>query len=245
MKTGKTISFTLAKGGTTKTTSTINLGAALAAQRHSVCLIDIDPQGNLSTALGYDPRNLKHTLYLLPSNQKLGLVEKRLVMESGNSVFGDTAIPAELVLRRVLEPLKQFYDYILIDCPPSVGLLTINALTASDSIILPMESHFLGFEAIKQTLDVVSRVKASFNPNLYIEGILLTKFQDRTTLCRSIRDSVYKTYGETFRVFEQPIAYSIKAAEQSVCGASIFETDPHGKIAAGYLSAAMEVISRE
>lgn len=270
VNTCKVISFALAKGGTTKSTSTINIGAALSSHGYKVAIIDNDPQGNLSTALGHDPKSFKHTLAtkmlnvlddsdgppiedcmvkfdafdMLPSNQKLGLVEKRLTMESGTSVFSDGAeLPAELVMRKALEPLKKLYHFILIDNPPSVGMLTINAMAASDSVLMPMESHFLGFEAVKLTLDVIARVKRSLNPNLCVEGILLTKFQDRTTLCRSIRKSVFETYGESLHVFSEPIAYSIKAAEQSLCGLNIFETDPHGKTAAGYKAAALEVIA--
>jgi chromosome partitioning protein len=266
----KTICFALAKGGVGKTTSSINIGAALASQGYRVALIDNDPQGSLTTALGHEPRTQKHTLAakmlnvlddsegkpiqesllhcnmvnLLPSNQKLSLVEKRLTVESKSSLLaGDDELPTEMVMRKVLEPLRELYDYILIDCPPSAGLLTINAMASSDSVLIPMESHFLGLEAIKQTLELISRIKSSVNPNLRVEGILLTKFQDRTTLCRSIRDAVNETYGETLRIFPEPIAYSIKAAEQSVHGSSIFETNPNGKIAQGYLSAAKEVIA--
>jgi chromosome partitioning protein len=270
MSTCKTIACALAKGGTGKSTSTINIGAALSAQGYKVAVVDNDPQSNLTTALGHEPKTIKHTLAskmlnvlddteglpiadcmipcgaldLLPSNQRLTLVEQRLTGESKSAIFtGEGELPAELVMRVALEPLREFYDYILIDCPPSAGLLTIDAMAASDSILIPMEAHFLGFEAVKQTLELIIRVRAAYNPKLDIEGILLTKYQDRTTLCRGIRNAVQETYGDTLRVFSEPIAYSIKAAEQSVCGTSIFETDPHGKIAHGYMSAAREVIA--
>lgn len=260
----------LSKGGTGKSTSAINLAAALTAQGHSVCVIDNDPQGSMTTALGQEPKSLKYTLAskmqnllddteaipvidclipcgavdLLPTNQKLALIEKRLTVESKSSLFADeNEIRSELVMREVLTPLRERYQYILIDCPPSTGMLTVNALSAADSVLIPMESHFLGFEAIKQTLELIGRIKSNINPSLQIEGILLTKFQDRTTLCRTIRNSVLEEYGESLHVFSEPIAYSIKAAEQSVIGASIFETDPHGKIAQGYMAAAREVIA--
>lgn len=270
MNTAKVIAVSLAKGGTGKSTSSINLAAALAAQGYKVCVVDNDPQGSMTTALGQEPKALKHTLAskmqnmlddtegilveecllhcntvdLLPSNQKLALMEKRLTVESKSTLFADeNELRSELVMRTVLEPLRELYQYILIDCPPSTGMLTVNALAAADSVLIPMESHFLGFEAIKQTLDLIARVKASVNPTLTIEGILLTKYQDRTNLCRTIRDSVLEEYGESLRIFSEPIAYSIKAAEQSVIGASIFDTDPHGKIAQGYMAAAREVIA--
>lgn len=260
----------LSKGGTGKSTSAINLAAALAAQGHAVCVVDNDPQGSMTTALGQEPKALKHTLAskmqnlfddaegipvqgclircgsvdLLPTNQKLSLVEKRLTVESKSALFADeNDVPTELVMRKVLAPLRELYDYILIDCPPSTGMLTVNALSVADNVLIPMESHFLGFEAIKQTLELIGRIKSNINPSLQIEGILLTKFQDRTTLCRTIRASVIEEYGESLHVFSEPIAYSIKAAEQSVIGASIFETDPHGKIAQGYMAAAREVIA--
>ncbi|MDR0325791.1 MAG: ParA family protein [Oscillospiraceae bacterium] len=266
----KTIAFALAKGGTTKTTSSINLGAALASLGYRVVLVDNDPQSNLTKALGHEPKAITHTLAtkmmntldrtdgipiedclihcntvdLLPSNQKLTIVEKRLTIESKSSLFTDDGdIPAELVMRKTLEPLRERYDFLLIDCPPSAGLLTINALAASDSVLIPMEAHFLGLEAVTQTLELISRVKSMLNPSLAVEGILLTKYQDRTTLCRGIRDSVSETYSSDFRIFEEPIAYSIKAAEQAVLGKSIFETEPHSKIASAYMSAAREVVS--
>jgi chromosome partitioning protein len=270
MISSKTIAFALAKGGTGKSTSSLNISAALASLGHKVVLVDNDPQGSLTIALGQEPKAIKHTLAskmqnllddsegtpiqdclihcstvdLLPSNQKLALVEKRLTIESKSTLFADdNALPSELVMRKALEPLRERYDYILIDCPPSAGMLTVNAMAASDSVLIPMESHFLGFEAIKQTLELIGRVKGSVNPTLQVEGILLTKFQDRTTLCRTIRDSVLEAYGENLHIFTEPIAYSIKAAEQAVIGASIFETDPRGKIAQGYMAAAREVIA--
>ena len=266
----KTIAFALAKGGTTKTTSTINIGAALAGQGYRVAVVDNDPQSNLTTALGYQPKTISYTLAtkmmntldkadgipvhdcmlhcntfdLLPSNQKLTVVEKRLTVESKSSLFADEDdLPAELVMRKTLEPLREQYDFILIDCPPSTGLLTVNAMAASDSILIPMEAHFLGLDAISQTLELINRVKAQLNPSLTVEGILLTKYQDRTTLCRTTRNEVQEEYGEMLHVFSEPIAYSIKAAEQAVLGKSIFETEPHSRIAEGYMAAAREVIS--
>ncbi|MDR0294514.1 MAG: AAA family ATPase [Oscillospiraceae bacterium] len=209
MKSCKVISCALAKGGTTKTTSTINIGAALTPLGYSVVAVDNDPQSNLTTALGHDPKSVRYTLAskmlnvlddsdgplmkdcllpcnmldLLPSNQKLALVEKRLTVKSKSSILaGQDDLPAELVMRKTLEPLREHFDYILIDCPPSAGLLTINAMAASDSVLIPMEAHFLGFEAIKQTLELILRVRAQLNPALDVEGILLTKFQDRTAL---------------------------------------------------------------
>ena len=270
MRTCKTIACVLAKGGTGKSTSCINIGVALALQGHKVALIDNDPQGSMSTALGLVPKTIKHTLAtkmlnvlddseglpiadclipcgavdLLPSNQRLTLVEQRLTGESKSALLtGEGELPAELVMRKTLEPLRELYDYILIDCQPSAGLLTINALAAADSILIPMESHFLSFEAVKQTLELITRIRAAFNPALAVEGILLTKYQDRTTLCRGIRNAVQETYGDTLCIFTEPIAFSIRAAEQSVCGESIFVTDPHGKIAHGYMAAAREVIA--
>ena len=209
MRTCKTIACALAKGGTGKSTSCINLGAALTAQGYKVAVVDNDPQSNLTTALGHEPKTIKHTLAtkmlnvlddseglpiadclipcgsveLLPSNQRLTLVEQRLTGESKSALLtGEGELPAELVMRKALEPLRELYDYILIDCLPSAGLLTINALAAADSVLIPMESHFLSFEAVKQTLELITRIRAAFNPTLDVEGILLTKYQDRTTL---------------------------------------------------------------
>lgn len=241
MKKCKTIAFTLSKGGVGKTTTTLNLGAALAVEGYRVCLVDNDPQGNLGIALGVNATALEHSLAtlmlcvlegympdvescivksgsldLIPTSQKLNAIEKRLIMEKTQDILSDAAVKPEHILKTVLSELQENYDYILIDCAPSLGMLTINALAASDSVILPMEAHYLSYEALGQTLNLINRVKSSINHALEAGGILLTKYQHRTSLCRSIKDTMYKTYGETVNIFAEPIPYSIKAAEQTV-----------------------------
>ena len=128
------------------------------------------------------------------------------------------------------------------DCPPSVSMLTINAMVASDSVILPMEAHFESYEALKQTLDVISRIKANWNPSLEIEGILITKYQSRTNLCREVSRYTEQYYGSKMRIFPNAVPYSIKAAELSSVGTNIFQHDPKGEVASAYSQLAKEVV---
>lgn len=267
MKNCRVISVALNKGGVGKSTTCINLGVALANQGHKVLMVDQDPQGHLAACLGLDAGTLKYTianlmyacidgfpikdegiliqisdnLDLLPSNKKLTTVGDRLLFAKTREQEDEDAPPSEEVLKRVLDGYRDKYDYIIIDCQPNVSILTRNALVASDSVILPVETHYLAYEGLKETLDVIALVKRHFNPDLEIEGILLTKYQSRTNLCCGIRDMVETQYSKDIHIFSEPVAYSIKAAEQSVNGTSIFELDAKSSIAKAYLSLAQEV----
>lgn len=271
----KTISVSMAKGGVGKSATAVNLGAALSILGKKVLLVDCDPQaGNMTLALGYMPSRMNNTianiilhfldmgqvegldeailsksdnLHLLPANPKLETIQSRLIFErSSGGVFEDEkAVPSQNVLMTILSTLKDKYDYIIIDCPPSVSMLTINALVASDSVLIPLEPHYDCYEALSQTLDVVARIKANWNPKLSVEGILFTKLQRTTNLCNEVIEYVHNNYSERVQVFSEPVPLSIKVAELGSHGISIFEHDPNGGAAVSYNALAKEVIANE
>ncbi len=266
-------SITNQKGGVGKTTTALNLGAALAASGKKILLVDNDSQGNLTAALGFTPAEQKYTLTnlllaaidypedleihlnravlhtetgadLIPANRRLADAAARLqVMQlSQYNAVGDAERTCEKIMDSLLTPLRANYDYIIIDCGLKQELLTVNALTASDYCIIPVQAHFLASEGIPEVLELVRSVQAKFNPSLKIAGILLTMYQSRPQLCRSVRESVGDIYGEAFHVFEQPIEYSIKVAECPAAGQSIFDYSPKNAAALSYRSLAEEVL---
>ena len=269
----KTISITNQKGGVGKTSTALNLGAALSDTGKKVLLIDNDPQGNLTAALGYTPaeqkrtlanlllaavdypedleihleRSILHTgsgLSLIPANRRLADAAARLqVMQiSQYNAVGDADRVCEKVMDSLMPFLRDAYDYIIIDCGLKHELLTVNALAASDYCIIPVQSHFLASEGVPDVLDMVRSVKEKFNPRLEVAGILLTMYQTRPQLCRSVRESVVDLYGGSYHVFERPIEYSIKVAECPAAGQSIFEYAPKNAAAESYRSLAREVL---
>jgi chromosome partitioning protein len=168
-------------------------------------------------------------------------VGDRLLFAKSREQEDESAPKSEEILKLVLDNYRDKYDYIIIDCQPNVSILTRNALVAADSVILPVETHYLAYEGLRETLDIIALVKKHFNPSLQIEGILLTKYQSRTNLCCSIKEMVETQYSNDIHIFAEPVAYSIKAAEQTVNGTSIFDLDSKSNIAKAYLSLAKEV----
>ena len=270
---GKIVAITNFKGGVGKTATALNLGAALSDAGKKVLLIDNDPQGNLTAALGYTPAEQKRTLanlllaaidypedleihlergifhtgnglYLIPANRRLADAAARLqVMQiSQYNALGDAGRVCEKVMDSIMPFLRDAYDYIIIDCGLKHELLTVNALAASDYCIIPVQSHFLASEGVPDVLDLVRSVKEKFNPRLEVAGILLTMYQPRPQLCRSVRESVVDIYGGSYHVFERPIEYSIKVAECPATGQSIFEYAPKNAAAESYRSLAREVL---
>ena len=270
----KIISIINQKGGVGKTATALNLGAALSGAGKRILLIDNDPQGNLTAALGYTPAEQKRTLSnlllaaidypedigfhlertvlhprnglsLIPANRRLADAAARLqVMQlSQYNAVGDTDRSCEKIMDSLMPFLRDDYDYIIIDCGLKHELLTVNALAASDYCIIPVQSHFLASEGVPEVLDMVRSIKEKCNPRLEVAGILLTMYQSRPQLCRSVRESVADIYGSSYHVFERPIEYSIKVAESPAAGQSIFEYAPKNAAAESYRSLAREVLS--
>lgn len=273
MRESMVISITNSKGGVGKTTTALNLGAALAAAKKRVLLIDNDPQGNLTAALGYTPGEQKNTLAklvlvqidspedldlylprtvihteigidLIPANKRLADAAARLqVMQLSQynaAGFPDTL--CEKIMDKLLDSLREQYDYIIIDCGLKHELLTVNALTAADYCIIPVQAHFLASEGIPDVLELVKNVQSRFNPDLKIAGILLTMYQSRPQLCQSVLASVAEIYGSSIRVFERPIEQTIKVAECPAVGMSILDYAPKNPAAESYRSLAQEVL---
>jgi chromosome partitioning protein len=243
------------KGGVGKTTSTINLGAALAEYGRRVLLVDFDPQGALSVGLGVQPHQLEQTIYnvimerdvevqdvvrrtkvdgmdLLPSNIDLSAAEVQLVAEVGR----------EQTLRRVLHPLINDYDFVLVDCQPSLGLLTVNALAAADAVIIPLECEFFSLRGVALLIDTIDKVRERLNPKLEISGILATMFDPRTLHSREVMARVVEAFGEV--VFDSVINRTVRFPETTVAGEPITRWAPRSTGAKAYRALAREVIAR-
>lgn len=255
----KVISVSNQKGGVGKSVSCVNLGIGLAKQGNKVLLIDADPQGSLTISLGYsEPDQMENTLAnlmtcivdddvlnleksilhheegvdLIPANIELSAIEVSLV----------NVMSRELILKALVDQLRRFYDYILIDCMPSLGMITINALASADTVLIPVQAAYLPVKGLQQLIRTIGRVQKQLNPRLKIEGILLTMVDNRTNFARDISMMVYDTYSSSIRVFETEIPLSVRAAESCVEGRSIYKYDPNGKVASAYESLTEEVL---
>ena len=250
------------KGGTGKTTTCANLGIGLAQEGKRVLVVDNDPQASLTISLGWtQPDKLPVTLStlmgraimdepiraeeaILHHSEGVDVLPASIEL-SGLEVSLVNAISRESVLRQVLEELSPRYDHMLIDCMPSLGMLTINALAAANSVIIPVQAQYLPAKGLEQLLQTVAKVRRQLNPRLKIDGILLTMVDSRTNFNREISALLRETYGGKIRVFATDIPHSVRAAEISAEGKSIFTHDPHGKVAEAYRALTKEVMHIE
>ena len=229
------------KGGVGKTTTTSNLGIGLAKQGKRVLLIDADAQGSLTASLGFhEPDKLEGTLATIMAN-----IINEEEMEPQYEVSLVNVMSRETILRTYIEQQKDRYDYILIDCMPSLGMITINAFASADSILIPVQAAYLPVKGLEQLIKTIGKVKRQINPKLEIEGILLTMVDNRTNYARDISNLLIENYGSRVRIFENSIPLSVRAAEISAEGVSIYQHDPNGKVASAYQSLTEEVLANE
>lgn len=242
------------KGGVGKSTTAVNLAAALGEKKYKVLVVDFDPQGNTTSGLGVDKKNIAESIYdvilgdataesimhettsnrvfILPSTIQLAGAEVELV----------SAMAREMRLKEAIEPVRDAFDYILIDCPPSLGVLTINALTACNALIVPIQCEFYALEGVTKLLESMKMVKQRLNPELEIFGVLMTMYDSRTSLSKQVAEEVKNYFGE--KMFKTMIPRNVRLSEAPSYGMSIIEYDKTSKGAEAYRELAKEVIKR-
>ncbi len=242
------------KGGVGKTTTTVSLAAFIGKKRKKVLMIDLDPQGNATSGLGVDKGSIENSTYdvmvndvaisesIVESSAKNVDIVPTNINLAGAEVELVSAMSREQILKNALKEVQDNYDYILIDCPPSLGILTINALTASNGIIIPIQGEYYALEGLTQLIDTVNIVKKKLNPDLGILGVVLTMFDKRTQLTRQVKEEVEKYFGD--KVFKTLIPRNVRLAEAPSHGLAISDYDPNSKGGKAYLELANEVIKR-
>ena len=253
---GKAIAIFNQKGGVGKTTTNINLAACLALKGQKVLVIDIDPQGNTTSGLGISKKGLVNTMYdvLIVDGYDPRMAVRRTVMKGLDLIPASVELAGaevEMVqlegrdkrLKRAIDKIREYYDYIFIDCPPSLGLLTINSLTAVDSVIIPIQCEFYALEGVSQLMSTINLVKKSMNPDLEIQGVILSMFDGRTNLSIQVVEEVKKYFKK--KVYTTVIPRNVRLAEAPSYGLPIVEYDPRSKGAQAYMQFAEEFLSLE
>ena len=251
---GKIISFSNQKGGVGKTTSAVNVAASLGVLGHKVLLIDLDPQGNATSGVGISKKSLKYSindvllgdvsasdativtefnnLSVIPANIALAGAEYNLYQDGGT----------ESIMKEALAPIKGKYDYIIIDCPPSLSMLTVNAMVASDGVIIPMQCEFYALEGLSQLTVTINKIKSNFNSNLNITGILITMYNSRLLLSLQVINELNKHYSD--KLFRTHVSRGVKVSEAPGFGMPVYYHDKRSKGANEYLAIAKELASR-
>ena len=249
---GRVIAIASQKGGVGKTTTTINLGACLVQESRRVLIVDVDPQSNASSGLGINGNDQRLGVYealIGPTDLSQAIVPTSLanldILTSGQRLSGAEVelvgmMARETRLKSAIAPLRERYDFILIDCPPSLGLLTVNALTASDSVLIPLQCEYLALEGLTQLIAAIRLVQDHLNPALRIEGVLLTMYDVRLNLAQQVADEARKFFAE--RVYNTMIPRSVRLSEAPSFGKPIVQYDPHSVGAERYRELAREVL---
>lgn len=249
----RVIAVTNQKGGVGKTTTSVNLGAALASLGRRVLLIDIDPQGNTTSGMGINKADVKHCIYdvvindvsavdaILPTRTENLSIIPATIQLAGAEIELVPIMSREVRLRRAIQSLRGSFDYILIDCPPSLGLLTVNALTAADSVLIPIQCEYYALEGLSQLLNTIRLVQKHLNSRLQVEGVLLTMFDARTNLGVQVVEDVKKYFRE--KVYKTIIPRNVRLSEAPSHGMPVIEYDPRSRGAEVYMDLAKEVVS--
>ena len=251
---GKIISFANQKGGVGKTTTCINLAAYVAAMGKKVLVLDLDPQGNATSGLGIEKDKDLKTIYdLISGDTDVNDVIKQTIVENLDIIPSTVDLAGaeiemvqmpqrEKIIKGILDPIKDSYDFIMIDCPPSLGLITVNSLTASDSVIIPITCEFFSLEGLTQLMNTIKLIKYHLNPSIDIEGVVMTMKDKRSNLTAQVSDEILKFFGK--RVFFTYIPRNIRLAEAPSHGEPILIYEPSSKCAEAYMSLAEEFLDR-